>query len=47
VAERDHDIGRAYALHIIDHVDVHGERIVIVLKVAGGRKDLAMLGAAE
>jgi site-specific DNA recombinase len=44
---RDHDIGRTYALHLIDHVDVHGERVVIVPKVAGGRKDLAMLAAAE
>lgn len=43
---RDHDIGRTYALHLIDHVDVHGERIVIVPKVAGGRKDLAMLAAS-
>jgi site-specific DNA recombinase len=44
---RDHDIGRTYALHLIDHVDVRGERIVIVPKVAGGRKDLARLAAAE
>jgi hypothetical protein len=44
---RDPDIGRTYALHLIDHVDVHRERVVIVPKVAGGRKDLAMLGAAE
>ncbi len=44
---RDHAIGRTYALHPIDHVEVHAERVVIVPKVAGGRKDLAMLGAAE
>lgn len=44
---RDHDIGRTYALHLIDHVNVHGERVVIVPKVGGGRKDLAMLAAAE
>ena len=43
---RDHDIGRTYALQLIDHVEVHGERIVIVPKVAGGRKDLAMLAAS-
>lgn len=43
--ERDHNIGRAYALHIIDHVDVHGGRVVIVPKVAGGRKEFAMLAA--
>jgi hypothetical protein len=42
---RDHDIGRTYALHLIDHVDMHRERVVIVPKVAGGRKDLAMLAA--
>lgn len=44
---RDRDIGRTYVLHLIDHVDVHGERIVIVPKVAGGRTDPAMLAAAE
>jgi hypothetical protein len=44
---RDHAIGRTYALQLIDHVDVHRERVVIVPKVAGGRKDLAMLTAAE
>lgn len=44
---RDHDIGRTYALQLIGHVDVHAERVVIVPKVAGGRKDLAMLAAAE
>jgi hypothetical protein len=41
----DHEIGRTYALHLIDHVDVHGERLVIVPKVAGGRKELATLAA--
>jgi len=44
---RDPGIGRTYARHLIDHVDVHRERVVIVPKVAGGRKDLAMLGAAK
>ncbi len=33
---RDHDIGRIYALHLIDHVDVHGERVVITPKDPGG-----------
>jgi len=42
---RDHDIGRTYALQLIDHVDMHGEQVVIVPKVVGGRKDLAMLAA--
>jgi DNA invertase Pin-like site-specific DNA recombinase len=42
---RDHDVGRTCALHLIDHVDVHAERIVIVPKVAGRRKALAMLAA--
>lgn len=44
---RDHDIGRTYALHLIDHVDVHGERVAIVPRQASGRKDPAMLAAAE
>jgi len=44
---RDHDVGRTYALQLIDHVDVHAERVVIVPKVAGGRKDLGMLATAE
>jgi hypothetical protein len=44
---RDHDIGRTYALQLIAHVEVHGEHLVIVPKVAGGRKDLAMLAAAD
>src|SRR5690606_34535043 len=35
---RDHDIGRTYALHLSDHVDVHRERVVIVPRVAGGRR---------
>lgn len=38
----DYDIGRSYALHLIDHVDVHRERIVIVPKELGGRKALAI-----
>jgi hypothetical protein len=42
---RDHDIARAYALHLIDHVDVHGERLVITQKEPGGRKEFAMLAA--
>lgn len=29
---RDADIGRTYALHLIEHVVVHGERIVITRK---------------
>ncbi len=42
---RDHDIGRTYALHLIAHVEVHGERIVITPKETGGRKELVMLDA--
>ena len=41
-----HDLGRKNALQLIDHVDVHGERLVITPKVAGGRKELSMLGAS-
>jgi hypothetical protein len=44
---RDHDIGRTYALQLINHVDVHRERVVIVPKIAGGRTDLAMLAAVD
>jgi len=42
---RDHDISRTYALQLIVHVDVHGERLVITPKEPGGRKKFAMLGA--
>jgi hypothetical protein len=42
---RDPDIGRTYALHLIDLVDVHRERIVITPKECGGRKEFAMLAA--
>lgn len=42
---RDYDIGRTYALQLIDHVDMHGERVVITPKECGGRKELAMLAA--
>lgn len=42
---RDHDLGRTYALRLIDHVDVQGERLVITPKEPGGRKELAMLAA--
>jgi hypothetical protein len=42
---RDPDIGRTYALHLIDHVDVHRERVVITPKECGGRKEFAMLAA--
>ena len=42
---RDHDVGRTYALQLIDHVDVQGERLVITPKEPGGRKELAMLAA--
>jgi DNA invertase Pin-like site-specific DNA recombinase len=42
---RDHDIGRTYALQLIAHVDVHGERLVITPKEPGGRKKFAMLAA--
>lgn len=38
---RDHDIARTYALQLIDHVDVHRERIAITPKAPGGRKELA------
>ena len=38
----DHDIGRTYALHLFDHVEVRGERVVIVPKGAGGRKDVTV-----
>ncbi len=41
----DHDIGRTYALPLIDHVDVHRDRLVITPKEPGGRKKLAMLAA--
>ncbi len=41
----DHDIGRTYALQLIDHVDVYGDRVAITPKKAGGRKELAMLAA--
>lgn len=44
---RDHDVGRTYALHLIDHVDVHGERIVITPKEPGGRKERTMLAALQ
>lgn len=44
---RDHDIGRTYALHLIDHVEVHGERIIATPKepAAGGRTELPMVAA--
>ena len=42
---RDHDIGRAYALQLIAHVEVHGERLVIIPKEPGGRKEIAMCAA--
>ena len=42
---RGHDIGRTHALHLIDHVDVHGERLLITPKKPGGRRDVAMLAA--
>lgn len=44
---RDHDIGRTYALQLIKHVDVHGERVVITPKEPGGRKDFAMVAALQ
>lgn len=42
---RGHDIGRTYALELIDHVDVHRERLVITPKECCRRKELAMLAA--
>ena len=42
---RDHDIGRTYALQMIDHGDVHREHIVITPKGPGGRKECTMLAA--
>ncbi len=44
---KDHDVGRTYALHLIEHVDVQGERIVITPKEPGGRKALAMVAALQ
>ena len=35
---RDHDIGRTYALQLIAHVEVHGERLVITAKEPGGAR---------
>jgi len=43
----DHDIGRTYALHLIERIDVHSDRIVITPKDAGGRKEIAMLGVRQ
>jgi hypothetical protein len=37
----DHDVGRTYALHLIQRIEVHGERIVSTPKEPGGTKDLA------
>ncbi|MCL2726081.1 MAG: recombinase family protein [Polyangiaceae bacterium] len=39
---RDHDIGRTYALHLIERIHVHGERIVISPKEPCGRRKLEM-----
>lgn len=44
---RDHDIGRTYALHLIERIEVHGERIAITPKELGGRKELAMVAALQ
>ncbi|MCL2778715.1 MAG: hypothetical protein FWD73_11990 [Polyangiaceae bacterium] len=37
---RDHDIGRTYALHLIDRIHVHNERIVISPKEPCGTMKL-------
>ena len=42
---RDHDIGRTYALHLIERIEVHGERLVITSKEPGGRNEIALLAA--
>lgn len=42
-----HDIGRTYALHLIERVDVYGERAVINPKEPVGRKALAMVAALQ
>jgi hypothetical protein len=44
---KDHDVGRTYALQLIKHVDVFGERIVITPKEPGERKELAMVAALQ
>lgn len=41
----DHDIGRTYALQLIDRVDVHAEGVVSTPKEHRGRKYFAMLAA--
>lgn len=38
---KDHEVARTYALHLIEYVEVHRERIVITPKEPGGRKELA------
>lgn len=38
----DHEVARTYALHLIEHVDVHGERIVITPKEPGGKKEVTV-----
>jgi hypothetical protein len=35
-----HEVGRAYVLHLIDRIEVHGERIVVTPRV-GGRNETA------
>ena len=37
-AGSDYEVGRAYALHLIERIEVHGERVLITPKEPGGRK---------
>ena len=39
------NIGRTYALHLVDHVNLHRAHTVIAPKEPGGRKAVAMLAS--
>jgi hypothetical protein len=37
------EVGRAYALHLIDRVEVHGERVLVTPKACGRNEEPSLL----
>jgi site-specific DNA recombinase len=43
----DSEVGRTYALHLIERVEVHGERVLVVPKACGRNEETSLLDVAS
>jgi hypothetical protein len=43
----DAEVGRTYALHLIERVEVHGERVLVAPKACGRNEEPSLLDVAS